>query len=560
MWNMAFLSKQTIADADPILNRVSVFQRAATNGPLAIMTIYSWFLLFPLLLTHSASAQIAQPARWEEENEFTEDAYSVISLKEEGLALIRDKDKFKDGKKLWDLVILDTALQKKWATEFLLQSEMRFTGYEYIPGKVNFMFRRNETNALNVEMVTIDLASQLIRYTKTEVNLQLRLTHYTVVDGNCIFGGYVGSEPVLIIYDPIKNHNLIVPGFFLTDTELLDVRPNKNNTFNILLSQRTQGRKKIIFRTFDKMGNILVEDEIPIDEDKIILSGLSSVLEHDEVFISGSYAFKTSKQASGIFSCLIDPFSEQPVQFTEFYQLRHFLDYLSDKKAGKIREKAIERSNYGKPPEFKTNVGIHRIEEFKGGFAVFGESYLISSGGSSNTPSSPYYNPTARGYGSPYASTPFSNRYYSNPYLFPSGGGYEEMRMVEGFVVGFDFKGKRLWDYSIPMDEFKIAGRDQVSDFTVVGGIPHFLFKDENELKYANHDTDTTSVSEAKSIPIKLKSELEESKSTDDAEGHVRHWYGPYFYVWGTQSVKQPRRKDVSPNRRVFFINKIQVD
>jgi hypothetical protein len=519
-------------------------------------------VLFMVATSFSVGAQVSQPARWEQENKFMDEAYSVVSLKEEGLALLRDKEKYDDGKKLWDLVILDTALNQRWTKELPLRDDLRFTGYEYTPGKVHLMFRRNETEILRAEILSIDLASQTVQQSSNEVKLQIRLTHYTVVDGNSVFGGYVGSEPVLLIYDPFKNQNIIVPGFFLTDTELLDVRPNKNNTFNILLSQRTQGRKKIIFRTLDKLGNILVEDEMAIPEERTVLSGASSLLEHDEVLIAGAYAFNNTKQAAGIFSCLIDPFAEQHIEFTEFHQLQHFLDYLSDKKAGKIKAKASLRENYGKQPEFRTNVAVHRIEEFKGGFAVFGESFQLSSSSSGSTFASPYYNnPTSRGYGYPSYYQPFSGRYYNNPYLFPTMTTSDEMRMLEGFVIGFDSKGKRLWDYTIPMNDYKVLGRDQVSDFTVVRSVPHFLYKDKDELKFSNHSTDTLEVSEAKAIAIQLKSEYEESKSTDEHEGNVRHWYGANFYVWGIQTVKDLlKRRDSDPSRRVFFINKVTVE
>jgi hypothetical protein len=519
-------------------------------------------LAFLCLIFYGATAaQVSQPSRWEQEIKFAEETYSVISLKEEGVALLRDKEKYQNGKKLWELVILDTALNERWATELELHTELRFTGYEYIPGKINLMFRRNETELLRAEILMIDLASRFIHHSKTEAKLQLRLTHYTVVDGNYVFGGYVSSEPVLIIFDPIKENNIIVPGFFLTDTELLDVRPNKNNTFNILLSERTQGRKKIIFRTIDKIGNILVEDQIIIDDEKTVLSGVSSVLEHDEVMIAGAYGFNNSKQASGIFSCLIDPFSDQPLKYTEFHQLQHFLDYLSDKKAAKIKEKATQRMNYGKASEFKVSVGIHRIEEFKGGFALFGESYQASSGSSASTFSNPGYSPTSRSYASPYSYTPYATRYYNNPYLYPSSvSGSDELRMIEGFVVGFDFKGRRLWDYAIPMDDYKAAGREQVSDFTVHQDIPHFFFKEENELKYSNHNTDTLQINEPGSIPIKLRNEYEVSKSNDSEEGQLRHWFGKCFYVWGVQTVKDIRRGEDIPSRKVFFINKIQIE
>jgi hypothetical protein len=517
------------------------------------------FVLVGCLAMQQVCGQVTQPARWERELKFSDDSYSMISMQQEGLALVRDIDDFQKGKKQWEVLLLDTLLQQTWSTILQADPEYIFIGYEYTPGKLNLMFKRQGTdNILNALIFDVDLTSKTIKTSTCEIKLQIRLTHYTVADGNYVFGGYVGMEPVLIIYDPAKNKNSIVPGFFLTETELLDVRPNRNNTFNVLLAQRIAGKKKLIFRTFDKYGNILIEDEIPIDEGKTILNGASSVLEHDEVLIAGAFAFNSNKQASGVFSCLIDPFSEQPVLYTEFHQLQHFLDYLSDKKANRIRQKATERENYGKNPEYKTNVGIHRIEEFTNGFAVFGEAYLTTLP-SSTSPSAPnpYANPSARSTGYPYSS--YNGRYSNNPYLYQTSSLTADVSLLQGFVIGFDFKGRRLWDYTVPMNELKAPTREQVSDFTVAaGGVPHFLFKEESDLKFSNHHTDTLQTIEPAVVPIRLNSSFEESKSTDSEEGAVRQWYGHSFYVWGVANIKDSRQG--IPTRRVFFINKVTLD
>jgi hypothetical protein len=509
------------------------------------------------LMMSQLMAQIVQPARWERELKYSENSFSIVSMREEGLALVRDLEDFEDGKRKWELILLDTTLEQSWTTILRTEPEYSFLGYEYTPGNLNLMFRKQEIEILKAQIFDINLANKSIRNSETEVKLQIRLTHYTTTDGNCVFGGYVGLEPVLVIFDPSKNKNIMVPGFFLTETELLDVRPNKNNTFNVLLAQRIQGQKKIIFRTFDKHGNILVEDEIPIDEDKTILSGASSVLEHDEVLIAGSFAFQNNRQASGIFSCLIDPFSAQSVQYIEFHQMQHFLDYLSDKKASKIRQKATEREHYNKNSEYKANVGIHRIEEFNGGFALFGESYSTLST-SNYAYTTPYSNPGARSASIPYVYTPSNTRYYNNPYLYQSTSIAAELRMLQGFVVGFDYKGRRLWDYAIPMDELKVYSRDHVSDFVVTNKAPHFLYKSENDLRFSNHGTDTVETAAAKVFPIRLNNAFEESRPVDSEDGNVRKWYLANFFVSGVANIRDSR-PGVS-NRRVFFVNKVVLE
>jgi hypothetical protein len=506
------------------------------------------------------SAQITQPLRWEHELKYTEGTYSLVSMREQGMALVRDLNDYDGDKAKWEVLWLDTVLQQKWSTILLVENNYTFLGYEYTPDNLNLMFRKADIEFLNVQIFDIDLRTQTIRQSKADAKLQVRLTHYTVANGNCVFGGYVGADPVLIIFEPAANRQMIVPGFFLAQSELLDVRPNSNGTFNILMGQRIQGQEKLIFRTFDKRGTILVEDIMAIDEEKTILSAACSVLQHDEVMIGGAFALKNNRQATGLFSCLVNPFIEQPLQYTEFHQLQHFLDYLPDRKARKIKEKATQRETYGREPDYRTNVGVYRIEEFKGGFALFGESFIATTTAANNFYANPYASDIyARHYnfgGMPYGSYPYSGR---NPTMINRGITYStEKRMQQGFALGFDYKGRRLWDYAINMNDFKAFGREQVADFTVHNGVPHFLYKDESTLKFSNHSADSTQISQPVDITIRLNQPTEEARPADNDDGQVRFWYGRYFFVWGVTNIRDSRPQ--VPNRRVFYVNKIELN
>src|SRR6478736_3821260 len=57
-------------------------------------------------------AQISQPYRFEQEQGTSSDAFNLISLKQEGLALVWDKEQYKEGKKIWKVILLDTTLKE----------------------------------------------------------------------------------------------------------------------------------------------------------------------------------------------------------------------------------------------------------------------------------------------------------------------------------------------------------------------------------------------------------------------------------------------------------------
>ena len=72
------------------------------------------FLLALLLCVfHFTQGQISQTQRYERQQKNSDDYFNVISLKEEGLALFRERDKYKGGNKMWELILLDTALNEK---------------------------------------------------------------------------------------------------------------------------------------------------------------------------------------------------------------------------------------------------------------------------------------------------------------------------------------------------------------------------------------------------------------------------------------------------------------
>src|SRR5438552_2448708 len=65
-----------------------------------------------VLLSFNLSAQITQPAQYEREHKNSDHEYIIISMGDKGLALIRDTEKFEDGKKSWEAIFVDTTLNE----------------------------------------------------------------------------------------------------------------------------------------------------------------------------------------------------------------------------------------------------------------------------------------------------------------------------------------------------------------------------------------------------------------------------------------------------------------
>src|SRR5690554_3280059 len=96
-------------------------------------------------------AQLQQTERYEKEFKYSDGVFSIISLGEEGIFLIRDRDKFEGGKKIWEAIHLDANLKEKKTISLPMETRNRLIGYERSPGQVLLLYRQGDTEKNNIE-------------------------------------------------------------------------------------------------------------------------------------------------------------------------------------------------------------------------------------------------------------------------------------------------------------------------------------------------------------------------------------------------------------------------
>jgi hypothetical protein len=516
-------------------------------------------LLFCFL---QAEGQLQQTHRFELKQKNADEYFSIIPLKDEGLFLIRERNKFTGTKKQWQIILLDTALNEK--RDFNIEVENRYplVGYEQAKGSLFLLYRTGDNNRNSFILIDIDLKEGAEKKrSEIKPELDFKVTHFTKVGNNIVLGGYVSNEPAVILYDMLDGQIKVVPGFFQKDNELVDLRINQNETFNTVTIDRSlRSERKMIFRTFDETGKLLLEDVVPIDEDRSLQTSISSTLEREDLLVLGTWGDKQGKQSSGFFSVAVDPFVEQKINFVTFGQLDHFTDYLNPKRAQRIKENAKADAVDGRRPAFTSYVMPFKIEEHKEGFLLLAEVYQPSS------TMSPYY------------SSPYSNPYYGNPYYgynpfwpmyYPGIRSYrpysygnnvknaEEIKTYASVLVAFDSKGKVLWDHSVKIDELKKPSLEQVSDYIIKNGQVYFVYKKESDLMSKAIDMDSGAAKET-TEKVKLDDPVEEIRSEKEDEGGIKHWVGNAFFIWGYQTIRNVQNKE-DRVRDVFYINKAVV-
>jgi hypothetical protein len=519
------------------------------------------FLAIASLVATPAIAQVEQTERFEMTQKNSDDYFTVISLEEEGIALLREKDKYQGNKEYWQIIILDTNLSEKHNFDILVSVRHGLLGYEIDRNHLYLLFRAGETSRNSLELVVINTAEgkEMNRH-EIDPDLDFKVTHFNKVGPNIIFGGYVTNEPAILLYETSNRSLKVLPGFFQKDNELVELRVNENNTFNSILIDRSQrSERKLVFRTFDHVGNLLLEDIVPLEEQRSLQQGLSSTLKREELVLLGTWGDRQGKQSMGFFSLAIDPFNQQKVNYIPFGTLENFLDYLSPKRASRIKEATRAAIADGRQPSFSAYVMPFRIEESPNGFVLLAEVYNPSS------TMSPYYSSPYGPHGNPYYYyNPFWPGYYPGmrmyrPYSFgdPSRNN-DNIRTYATVAVAFDPTGKVLWDHSIVLDEMKRPALEQVSDIYSDGENIHFIHKDESELKIKSVHLESGTVSESME-KIKLLNPSDEIRNEKEIEDGVRYWFGNTFYVWGYHTVRNPEKKE-NRVRDVFYINKVVVN
>jgi hypothetical protein len=537
-----------------------ILARKLFNYSTGIFLMPLVILLF-ILTSISGFGQISQPNRYEKKQKYSEEFYTIIPMKEEGIALLREKDKYKGNKQIWELIFLDTLLQEKHTTEFEVEMRHNLVGHEYTPGRVCFLFRTGDTNKNNLELFDFDISGQQKGYYEIKPELDFKLTHFSKAGDNLVLGGYVSKDPVVLIYEPATNHIKVVPGFFQKDNELVDLRVNQNQTFNsVVIDRSTKTEKKLVFRTFDQTGEMLLEDVVDIDDKKSLQTSITSALEREELMVLGTYGGRQSKQSIGFFALPIDPFGDQKIQYIDFSQLKHYFDYIKPARAKRIKENATEDIQAGRNPDYADYVMPFKVEENKKGFILLAEVYLPTTNFSQYN--NPYGNPMYGSY--PYSYyNPYMPYYYSpsrmfRPYSYGNNvKNTDEIRTSEAVVLQIDPKGNIVWDQSIKIEDVKRSTLEQVSDFHQKQDSIFFIYRNkDNELKVKKIEIENNEVSDFK-VEVKLSEPFDEFRSERNEYG-VRKWYGNSFYTWGYQTIRNVNNKE-DRVRDVFFINKIVV-
>nr|MCU0383228.1 hypothetical protein [Cyclobacteriaceae bacterium] len=364
------------------------------------------FIFICLFSLTEASAQLMQTARYEKEDKNRDETFSVINLKENGIALYRETNDYESGKRKHQLIILDTLLKQIKDTTFFVEKTYSNVGHDFDSNTIYLLFQQADYSNSKLTLLQFDTRNNQFLEYEIKIEINLKLTHFGVIGFHVYLGGYINREPTIMLCDLKNKVNQVLPGFAIKNTELLDVRENQNYTFNVLIKEKVGNNTNALYlKTYDSTGTILLNERLPVPEGKTLLTGITSELIKEDLIIAGTWSRKGNSKAYGVYSCFVMPGDEKQPNFWQFGELTNFFEFYKTKRADKIKRKTKEGISTGNLYDYVIGLMPYRIIETEKGFILLAETYsdirysTIDPGNMNN----PYYQNMV-------------NPYYFNPY------------------------------------------------------------------------------------------------------------------------------------------------
>lgn len=510
-------------------------------------------LMFLILLTLSAKAQVKQLNRWEVDHKWGYQDYAVISNNDKGVLVVQPE--VTAGLKDYPIYfhLLNTNLEKEWTDTLHVKRQLYLRGYHYQSSKTYLLFQ-NSTQTREVRLVVVDLSTREIKAYDPKNIVDMDIQEFEVLQNTAIIGGYIEERPAVFAYD-IENEKVrTLSNVYQNNSELVEVRLNSDSvTFNVIASKEDFKKDRtLIVSTYDYGGNSVRSYELVTQRDYNLLSGISSSIFDKEQLVMGLYTIKSGTFPSGVYINHVDRTGQQNMRYISFGEFDTFLDHNGERRAEKLKRKALEAKQENKDWRYKTDALFNELTETDEGFMLFGEffkprsmntrDYLKSRGGLN-----PYRDINSRNIGSFYNDLGPSNQFNGN-------GDVAEWDFTHAFALKLDKKGNVLWDRSFDIDEEVEGGLTHFGAFQFYQNNAYYAYYHDEELvlKYLNSGDANAAVE-----PLNLKNETDQIRYEQESYRGIIKWYNNKFLVFGIQSLKGGSSDD---NREVFFVNSIEAE
>lgn len=512
-------------------------------------------IILAMLLHLTAFSQLEQVSRYEQVKEDEDDFFTTIACGEYGL-LIVEEDHVRGKAETWIMTGLDTALNKMWDLRLAIDYQYEFKAFDVLGENVYLVFQEADRVIADYRVVKINVAQGVMVTFEVTNEIAFEMTNILAIRDRIILGGYVRYSPTLLSYTIGDKSFQVVPGSFKDKSDIIDLRANGEDTYNIITRESAYTGPFMRLRTYSFDSEMLFERTIEIDRNYEVIDGTSIGFVDGNIAVVGTYGARNSKYVQGLYFVLVKPSGqENMIKYNDLSEFENFFAYTdSDRREERLKEKAEQLSERGKEMKVGVRMFMHNVIRLKDSYLLVADIYDIrhDSNGVNRFLTRPAYSMYD-------IRTLPRGRYYYNDY--PGGPNdftnvtYEYLAAM---VIDLDARGNIVWDNSLLVEDKERFILDDLVDAYAGPDSLYMAYKDEEEIVYKGIPYSDTDVPGYR-IPISLKNPSDDLRSTTESEtGEIRYWYQNYFYVWGYHKINDRDVRGSDGKRNVIYVNKIK--
>ncbi len=500
--------------------------------------LLTFIFLFALIaFARQAIAQFEQPKRYEYDLGAFDNFFEVLSLDDKGIMLFRETDERSRDGRFWEIIRLDKDLNEVWKIKRPFGYHLNLNGYAYGGGRFFLLFRNERKSNKQLDMFEFGLNGGELDHHEIEHLFPIQLTEFEVTGSAAIYGGYYNYRPVVMHYDFEERKTKVLRAIYNNRTQLVQVKVHEDDSYSIVTTERTKDRRNTLaVKSYDPNGELSLNSILEPGDGRNFIFGRSTKSNIDNQVLAGTYSNHRTTYSRGLFIANVAEDGSQNINYYDYGELENFFSYMKARRQERVKNRILRKKVKGKTARFSYRLIVHDIIKHGDKYIMLGEAFYPKY--------SHYY-----GTGPAGSNAPFTLGSQGNLLL-------EGYRYTHAVVIGFDEKGKLLWDNSFEITDVLSPSVDQFVNASVQDDKIVLLYLHENVVRSKIIQSD--SVLEGKSFnDIKLKFEDDIVNDNNTNVGGLEKWHDKYFFAYGVQRIKNLRNMGVKLNRRVFFVNKL---
>jgi hypothetical protein len=475
-------------------------------------------------------AQLHQSGRLEFPIASEDDSYDVVPVKETGLVLHRRV--FTNFGDHLEMIYIDTTLQEQWRGMLPLENNFALGSHAVGNGKLYLAYYSNNSLYRDLLLYTIDLKLGNFSRSVIRNSIPFAPTTLEVTAEGALMAGYFIRVPIVIFFEFGSQKSRILPGLFNEAGELLQIKVNPDQTFDVLISAKNYQRQQTLWiKNYDAHGKLIRNFMLKPEGDNNLIFGRTVQTNNNTQLIAGVYGTKNGEFSRGLFIAQINDNNIQQINYFSFGDLENFFRYMKARQEKRIKNRVQRKKVKGKKIKFQYRFIVHELVPYNNQFILLGEAFYKRYKTLGNTMAMPN------------SSEP--------PVVFD---GYQ---YTHAAVLGIGANGNLLWDNSFEINDVKTFTLEQFVKMGARGNEIALLYLFDNKIR--TKIIKNNEVLEGKTYrDLQLKENESLSVDNKSSINKLDYWYANYFLAYGTQnvvSIAGGRKK-----KKVFFINKISSD